>query len=538
MSELKSINDLNPVKAEIDEVKDTVLNTNVTDGKVESQVEEPSEAVDEEEKSKIYHDDLSYIDPNEDTSLGTGLFDFGRSINARRQLLDEKLAVVNEEKENIELEKEMVAIEDKLIEEDSDNNNYSFNDGADDIDDDIEIDTISKVSAIPVPAANKEISKKNIKTYPVIPVNNNDIPNQSDLFIDDDDLDDLDDIEAQETDMEEKEIEILKGAITEKLKISEKNFDITGFTISKQPISANAALDYDETSKQVFDWPLMSAGRLVSMNAFSGTEIDALNGGNSRNRFNNLKDIYRELYNHIIDPKKPDFESWLKLTSFMDIPHLYMAAYKSSFHGANYIPFTCTDTKCNHIFLSDDIDILENMVKFKDEDSKLKFNEIMENGSIPANKAYETRIVPISSKFAIGFREPSIYNTIFENVILDQKFVEKYQRLLSMMIYIDTIYLINGNNLSPIAYKIEADNIAKTTKYRIMTYAKIISKLPSDSFQKITSIIASINELGNEITYQLPEVTCPECSHVIPAEIKESMDLLFSRHQLALIANS
>jgi hypothetical protein len=178
------------------------------------------------------------------------------------------------------------------------------------------------------------------------------------------------------------------------------------------------------------------------------------------------------------------------------------------------------------------------MVKFKDDEAKEKFYNIMNNSGAVSNKLYETRIVPISKRFAIGFREPSIYNTIFENAILDQKFIDKYQKILSLMVYIDEVYVIQNGEYVPISLKVDRTNMAKTTKYRIATYAKVISKLPSDGYQKILSIIASINELGDEVTYQLPEVTCPKCEHVIAAEAKESQELLFSRHQLALIANS
>lgn len=368
----------------------------------------------------------------------------------------------------------------------------------------------------------------------------------SDLNIDYDDLLDLelDDLDATDSsndddDISEKEMEGLRNQIKEKLSVSAPvNKDGT-ISISQKAVSLTEVLNQQKSNAVVVDFPLMSAGRCVSMREFSGTEIESLNrGASGRNRFNTMKDIYHTLYDHIVDPNKPDFDQWLKVTSFMDIEHLYMAAYKASFHGANYVPFNCENKQCNHVFLSDDIEI-EDMIKFKDEKAKAKFYDILNNTDTVSKEdacLYETKIVPISNTIAIGFREPSIYNTIFENSILDQKFVDKYTRLLTMMVYIDNIYLISGGQYVPVACKKDKNSIAKTAKYRIVTYSKIISTLSSDDYNNILAEIAKINELGDEVKYQLPEITCPKCGQTIQAAEQSATQLLFARHQLNLLS--
>lgn len=551
MSDLKSLKDLNPNKSVNEEAAtpvDAVTPVNADDYETPATEFDAVEEVVSEgiTPSEIHHDDLNYVNPEEDTSLGTnGIFDFAPSINRRREFVTEKISKIQGEIEDEQLEAEIA--EDSDPSDDADMNfDDDFNEEETVGDVITDVSTLEKLTTPSVPVKQNEMAKaaaasEPIKTEPIRLSSPEELPSQRDIFLDEDDFADIDNFDEDDKPedlLQEKELNDLRSSIAKKLRQTEDNFDIKGFTIAKAAISVNTALEYDESNVKTFDWPLMSAGKLVSMKPFSGAEIDALNGGNARNRFNNLKDIYRELYNHISDPTKPEYEPWLKVTSFMDIPHLYMAAYKSSFHGANYIPFTCSDPKCNHIFLSDDVPIQDNMVKFKDDAAKLKFNEIMDNGTIANNCLYETRIIQVSRNYAIGFREPSIYNTIFENAALDEKFVAKYQKLLSMMVYIDAIYLIKDGTLIPIALKVDKNNLAKTTKYKISTYAKIVQKLPSDAYQRIISIISAINELGDEVTYQLPEVTCPKCSSVIPAEAKESTELLFNRHQLALIANS
>ncbi len=371
-------------------------------------------------------------------------------------------------------------------------------------------------------------------------VSKNDLPSQSDMTIDDDDLLDIDlddeDEESGDDDLSEAEMDNLREQIKDKLGVNSK--PIEGMKVVKKVISLSAALSKCSQDMNAVDWPLMSAGKNVTMKAFSGTEIDALNrGASGRNRFNTMKEIYRSIYDHIVS-EKPDFEAWLKTTSFMDIEHLYMAIYKASFNNANYIPYNCTDEKCNHVFLSDDIDIMD-MCKFKNADAKKRFMAIYENDRTATSveeKLYPTTIVNITDSIAIGFREPSIYNTIFENSVLDAKFVDKYTSLLTMMVYIDAIYVIDGNNYVPISCKKDKQSVAKTTKYRIATYAKIIQALPSDGYNKIVGIISQINELGDEVQYRMPEITCPKCGKTIEEQVTQANQLLFSRHQLNLLS--
>ena len=102
-----------------------------------------------------------------------------------------------------------------------------------------------------------------------------------------------------------------------------------------------------------------------------------------------------------------------------------MAAYKASFFGANYIPMNCTSDDCDHVFLTDDIDIESSMVKFKDDAAKDRFYKIMSGERVGDYSKPE--FIMLTDNIAVTLREPSIYNTVFENTVLDQKFVQKYE---------------------------------------------------------------------------------------------------------------
>lgn len=550
--EIKSIDDLRKTAAMEEEVEET--ETEETEVEETENEEENNTIVNKKNKFMISEDDLikSAIEKENEEKLKEEQraieaknlerkadgreyeyevegFNIGDAIMRRAHTIDNNGSALSEQLAEERLEEEINSKEDV---DDQINDVDNFDDDlSDSIDTDYSEDDLDK--------DDKKNKEENI--------DNNTLPSQEELDIDDEDLDDIDlddedddEFDDEDDELSEQEIADLREAIKDKLKL-----DIPVNTSGEAKISANKTISLNDvlsmqtSNANVIDYPLMSAGRCVSMREFSGTEIESLNqGASGRNRFNTLKTIYHTLYDHIVDNNKPEFDKWLKVTSFMDIEHLYMAAYKASFNGANYIPFNCTNDKCNHVFLSDNIEI-EDMIKFKDDAAKKKFYDILENSDTISKEdacLYKTKIVPVSPTIAIGFREPSIYNTIFENSVLDQNFINKYTRLLTMMVYIDNIYVIQNGEYIPVRCRVDRHSLAKTAKIRIVTYSKIIRTLPSDSYNNILAEIAKINDLGDEVKYQLPEITCPKCGQTIEATEQTPTQLLFSRHQLNLLS--
>ena len=102
---------------------------------------------------------------------------------------------------------------------------------------------------------------------------------------------------------------------------------------------------------------------------------------------------------------------------------------------------------------------------------------------------YKSKIEQIWGPIGIKFREPSIYDTVFEQSVLDESFVSKYRDLIRLLVYIDSIYLLSDGEWHPVTYANSPDDMEKTTKTKIVTYSKIINGLPSDAYQKINKII-------------------------------------------------
>ena len=366
-----------------------------------------------------------------------------------------------------------------------------------------------------------EIIEKNINIFNV---------DSEDLDLDEEDVDPV--VEN------DKQMEQIKNKLKEKIKPVANIIDLSTFTISNEPVSISNALKAT-ANKHVSDWVFPAEGRCISLEEFKGIDLERLNPENSsRNRINTYKDIYELIFKHIVDARKPaTMEQWVKKLNFFDLDHLHFAIYKASFEGANFIPYTCPS--CKNAFVSDNINI-EDMVKYKDEETKTKMLKLFHTDSTSESAGYNVELVQVSNQYVVGLREPSVYNVIFENAILDEQFTEKYSDLLSIISFVDTIYFIDtaNNELKPIQPKEYPENIVKNVKSKISTYSKILSSLNSDQFYQFNSYIQAIQEKHDEITYRLPACKCPKCDKEIAETEMSAQNILFTRAQLVGIANS
>ena len=367
--------------------------------------------------------------------------------------------------------------------------------------------------------------------------------NGSNSIIDDIDMS-LEDIEEEDApEPEDDTSEVLKKLqklATERLKPVSKRLDISSFTVVKKPISNTKQFNINPV--KAAKWVLMNQEATVLMREFTGAELERLReftqDGNSTS---SLTKRYRMIYDHIDSPKPASFEAWLKSTPFSDEDNYFFAIYIASFKGANYLPRDCSDqTEGKETWLTEDINIMD-MVKFDSEEVKDKFTTIYQNEDSSATKAglYVSEIVPLSNTIAVAFREPSIYTRI-ELSSLDREFREKYAAIMEYIPYIDSIYFINQEEgtLTPVGYKLFADNNVKTTKSKIQQFAKVLSTLSIDEFGTIRPYVNSVATRTSGMSYRYPECTCPKCGKIVEEAAASAEELLFTRYQLGALVNT
>lgn len=356
------------------------------------------------------------------------------------------------------------------------------------------------------------------------------------------------DLEDEEKEMSKKEDDNIEEELKEfskdlavKLNPISKPLDLNSVTVLKKPLAiSNALLDYSK-SVHVSDWVLYADSQSFSMESFTATEIDEIDARQygQRNRYNTFLDIYGKMFNKIPGlNKKVKLEQWLKTLNFFSLNDLWFGVYKASFEKSNIVPYECPH--CHKTFLREPS--IMSMVKYKDKKVEDKFNKIF-NGTKGFEKAeYPVRRIQISDKFVVDLREPSLWNVVFENAILEDKFRQKYASLLTTITYIDAMYVIrageNGEQyLQEIQPKSDPENMLKHIKYRVYTYAKLLQTITSDERSILKSYIDSIIESHDEVAYQIPETTCEHCKKQIEAVEKSAEELLFTRQGLADMAN-
>lgn len=347
--------------------------------------------------------------------------------------------------------------------------------------------------------------------------------------LDEDEEDDNSLVETEEDD----EIEVLRSLISQKIVPVSKKLDISSFAIAKKPTNSNNIFETKEAA--IAKWVLPASGICVLLREISGANLETMRSLLTR-RIPDMRGVLKIIYDHIVSPKPDSFEVWMKSIAFADYDHLFMAIYIAAFAEANFLPIDCAE--CKKPYLTEDIDIMD-MVKFKDDKAKAKFTELYNSEPVNPNGLYVTENVAISEKFAIAFREPSLYTVLIESQYFDDKLNRKYQQAIALMPYVDNIYYIDMANqcLVPIEFKQIANDPSKTARLKVKKIDAILNSFTVDENSILSAYTDKINNRVDWFTYQIPETTCPNCKHVNPADENQTASaLVFLRNRLGALA--
>ena len=424
-----------------------------------------------------------------------------------------------EELEIEELEKEYENTDDSLKEMDSIFNN-----------------TEETVSEVPVNVKEEVVTddSDNIEIEREIVTNTGteEIVTDEDELAEDTSSDDNDDSNLEED--SDRYLQIIKNEISKRIKPVSKKMDISNFTIISKPIMSNNIIESKEVP--VAKWALPTTGTTFKVKEILGSNIEkirtAISGGH-------MDIVLQIIYDNIISPKPESMMLWAKSIAYDDFDHLFMGIYIAAFTDSNYISMTCPNPNCkDKVFVTDNIP-MEQMVKFKDAEAEKKFKALLNSNAVNPKGLITSEIIPISNRFAFGFKIPSLYDIYIEDRLIDDTFRAKYENASAIVPYIDKIYYIDteNNQLIPVGFTEYVNNQTKTVKSKIIRYDKVLSTLGVDEINVIKAYMVKIVEESQSISYQVPEATCPHCGHKIAAQPISGSQLVFTRNQLTLLLN-
>lgn len=369
-----------------------------------------------------------------------------------------------------------------------------------------------------------------------------------------DDEEDTDNEETEESKDEKAKTEAIKNTIRNeminKFKPIHNKLDLSGFSISKKPINASKVINEIKSKAiECADGVLLSEKRAIRMSAWKPMEIQSIDPqrvrGGSSNYNKYIENKLKLIYEHIIDANKPkSFEAWAMITPNTVMDDYMFTSYKATFGTANIVTFTCPDDKCNNVFM-ENVPV-HSMLKFRDDTIKEEYMNILKLGNTDSTTSeYKVDLYQASDEYVIGLKVPSLYNTYIEPTLVDNAFSTKYEDLILLLSYIDSIYILDRENrqLIPIDTKPVANDKVLSYKRRIKTYATILKSLTSDQLQALSvetdkydaGKLDDDGELIRDITYVYPERRCPKCGKKID-EVEVNPDsILFTRHQLGLM---
>jgi len=335
-----------------------------------------------------------------------------------------------------------------------------------------------------------------------------------------------------------------QSQIRETIKATSSTVDLKEFRVSTKPISLTKALRNSTKQLNTAQWALPNTKRLITFSALSGEEITNLNPENFKNRMQAFRTAYSIMFNHLVDANKPqNMDTWLKTICGFDIDHLYFCLYKATFDKSNFVTYNCP--VCSNLDLQETK--IDSMIKYPNDEAKTKFEHLLATGEDTSPSILEPKLVQISDEYAIAFRAPNVYGLIFETSALDEEFSTKYADILSVLAYIENVYLIDkeSNTIVPIDTNPDPTNVTKTVRRKVIAYYNIIKQLNSDQYSLVGAEVTKIAQtLKDDISYQIPEADCngtlkngAKCTHHFPADPRTPLQIFFSRHQLLTIGS-
>jgi len=303
--------------------------------------------------------------------------------------------------------------------------------------------------------------------------------------------------------------------------------DLNEITITNKP-AIQQAQDIDlvfNNNVATFTVICCQSGYTANMSGLTLAEKNAINNSDG-NIFQMREKLYRTVYNkiHTMSIPKPDFNNWLKITSFNDLSTLLFGIYCQTFIDNNDFDITCGKCgKTTSVTVNN-----QSLVEVRDRATYEKRDEII--GSIKTGEELvaasivhkDERVMLNDSKIIVDVSTPSLHDHLSLLKISNQQTLQEYADAFSAMLFISHMYMLD---------LAQTYNTGKATYYEVADKARLLNillKLSNKDGEQLENAIEE--KLGKyKIDYEIHNVTCSHCKTKLPGIPVDIETILFTR---------
>jgi len=267
------------------------------------------------------------------------------------------------------------------------------------------------------------------------------------------------------------------------------------------------------------------SGYTADMSGLTLSEKNAIVNSDG-NIFQMRDKLYRIVYNKIqrMSIPKPDFNNWLKITSFNDLSTLLFGIYCQTFIDNNDFDITCGKCgKTTSVTVNN-----QSLVEVRDRKTYEKRDEIISSIKtgeelVAASIVHkEERVMLNDSKIIVDVSTPSLYDHLKMLRISNQEKLQEYADAFSAMLFISHLYMLDIN---------QTYSTGRASYYEITDPARILNillKLSNKDGEQLENAIEE--KLGKyKIDYEIHNVTCSHCKTKLPGIPVDIENILFTR---------
>jgi len=287
----------------------------------------------------------------------------------------------------------------------------------------------------------------------------------------------------------------------------------------------NEDIDFILNGKGTFQVIASQSCYVAFLESLSSSDINSITNSTLDN-YQSKKKLFQVIHSKINNTSvgKIDFKTFLKITSYFDLPTLYYGVYVQTFPGNTDFSIKCS--KCggtSEVRINNDA-----LIAAKDESIYKRFEEITESITKPMeafkNSLVHTykRIILKESKIVIDIQTPSLedYLNIIGSIKEPDKMSE-IKNIVTTLLFIKSLLILDIK-----ATKQKGHSVYYPVKSR-GEIVNIISNMDIRDFRQLNKVIEERID-KYQIDYKIKSFACPKCGKQvgdIPIDIENMLFL-------------